>query len=173
LSATLPRRFVASAMNKASSDFSLALSELGSSGSVFYLIMSGEADVFKTDVVVAGAGTSAEVVVGRLGPGSYFGEVRVLVYPSVLGYVARFILRDANYYLWQQALLQQERTRLASVRAVGPVQCLCVHQEFFSTLMSQLTVRVVMCNCSRVPSFAHARVGVFRVWSSLVISGSA
>ena len=43
---------------------------------MFYLLMNGEAEVFKTDVPTAdGAATSAEVVVGRLSPGSYFGEV--------------------------------------------------------------------------------------------------
>jgi hypothetical protein len=41
----------------------------------------------------------------------------------------------------QQALLRRS-TRLATVRAVGTVQCLCVHQEFFRSLFGSLAVRV-------------------------------
>lgn len=77
----------------------------GEPGSRFYVITQGEADVLKSD-------PDGERVVGRLGPGQYFGEL---------------------------ALLRGGR-RNATVRAATPVEVLALSRQDFTALVKHLEV---------------------------------
>ena len=115
---------------------------VGSSGSMFYLIKSGEVDVlpYQVDAV-----TDADTVVSatprtRLHVGQHFGEVSERERPGGLGEPSSIFLVETLFSCEfcvprEQRELIQNGKRQHTVVAVDRVECLCIHQEFFSLLV--------------------------------------